>query len=148
MQKVRERRAIKKENVPDLEASDTVEDAPEGKKKLRTRVLEGLARRRERSNAEDRGAVVHEALEGMEGKEGASSRWRDRVVEGASGLKMRQVVDFAAAYLVVKVCALKGNKPPKLTGPRISSQAAFPVRLGLSMYLTPKLARVAVRLFH
>jgi hypothetical protein len=91
----RERRAAGKEEVE--------EDSATGEKKLRTKIFETWTNRKQRLSTEDENVVIHEALEEMEGREGKSARWRDRIVEGASGLRMRQVVDFAAAYLVVKV---------------------------------------------
>ncbi|KAG8862781.1 hypothetical protein FRB96_000791 [Tulasnella sp. 330] len=66
--------------------------------------------------------VAKETIEGLEGRR---RLWTNKALDKASGVKLQQVMDAAAAYLVVK--------------------ALFPLRLAVSLYLTPKIARTLAR---
>lgn len=86
--------------------------------------------------------VAEEAVARLEGKK---TRFRDQVLEKASGIKIKNVIDGAAAYLIVKV----GPVVFEALGSKLIArcQMLFPVRLGASLYLTPKLARAFARRF-
>lgn len=69
----------------------------------------------------------------------------DKVRETAEGVSFREILDGAAAYIVVKVRLLVYTLLHACQSDPL--QALFPVRLPLSLFLTPKFARVLSRAF-
>jgi hypothetical protein len=74
--------------------------------------------------------------------------WKNRVVEGANNVRLKDVMDIAAAYLLVKVCL---HHITHLIDLELTFfffffyQTLFPVRLGVSLYFAPGLARAFAR---
>lgn len=73
----------------------------------------------------DGGDVAQEAVARMEGKKVNS--FRDQVVERATGIKMRQVMDAAAAYLVVKVRVICHRYLDVVLNERSGARLCFPL---------------------
>jgi hypothetical protein len=83
-------------------------------------------------------AIAASAVDGLEGRQD----WKGRLSDTAARVRLKHVMDAAAAYLVVKVHMLVSCA---VTSTLIAAQALFPLRLGLSLFLAPRLARAFAR---
>ncbi|KAG8999626.1 hypothetical protein FRB93_013145 [Tulasnella sp. JGI-2019a] len=91
---------VLKQHVPftNKKVEDVVEDVVRGTIGSSWK-LWGMYRGRDKNAEKDSERVAKEAVEGLEG---SRRLWTNRALDKASGVKMQQVMDAAAAYLVVK----------------------------------------------
>jgi hypothetical protein len=81
----------------DLSSEENSVDA--SKTRWRDRLADYRAKRAEARTASADEAIADSAVDGLEGRQD----WKGRLADGASNVRMKHVMDFAAAYLVVKV---------------------------------------------
>jgi len=108
--------------------SDAVEGA-EGKGKWRAAAAARWKKAKDTGEIDSESAeLAEDAVKALEGKPGwrDPTVWKTRALEKANTVGLKNVMDFAAAYLAVK--------------------ALLPVRLAASIFLTPTFARLLARL--
>jgi hypothetical protein len=131
-------------NSAQTNAEDAESNASVGRRAHDT-LRRALGRARGPSNAANTESadtrLAHSAVEGLEGRQD----WKYRLGDAASAVRMKHVMDFAAAYLVVKVRVFLLSCHFLILRLTSYVKALLPIRVGLSLYFGPRMARMFAR---